>query len=890
MEIRVLGRIEAIDDGPLQLGGATQRRLLAALAASRGAVVSVDRLADVTWPEDAAPDDPHRNIRSYINRLRNALAGVRDRIETVGDGYRLALGPGELDLERFEDCADSARRAAEHGDHLQALDAAQRGLSLWAGRPFAEFGDEPWAFGDVARLNEVHIGLRELRAELLIGASDGASAVADLEALSQDHPYRERPRALLIQALAHSGRQAEALRSFRDFRRTLIDEIGIEPSDELVTLDRSIAAGTLEPARQPGLRAVGDFDLHERIGEGAFAVVYRATQRSLRRDVAVKIIRSELANRAEFVRRFEAEAQMVARIEHPSVVPLYDYWREPDRAFLIMRLMTGGTLEQRLDDGPIELAAAADVVDQLAGALTAAHGAGVVHRDVKPENVMFDADGLAYLCDFGIALESAESAMPEAALSEGSPLFASPEQLLREPVGPEADVYALAVVTYSMLIGHAPFAEPRDQATRLDRQLHEPLPSLHEQRPELPSGIDAIISAATTKLPTQRLATPAAFARGFREAITEGDVPRSSITERVPPQNPYRGLRAFDVTDSPTFFGRERLVDEIVAALDRPDSGFVAVVGPSGSGKSSAVRAGVLPAIRAGRIRGSAKWFITAMSPGARPFERLETALLRVAVNPPGSLIEQLRAGDRGILRSVRRILPDDDTELLIVVDQFEELFANTVDRVDREAFITGLLTAATEPATPLRVIVTLRVDFLEHALRDAALASLLKAHMVTVTPLATDELEHAIVDPAALVGASFEPGLVARIIADVARQPGALPLLQYALMRMYEHSDRRLIRRADYEAVGGIAGAIARRADELFSGGSVAGARCRPAVVRTPRTARRRRARHPTTSGAGGIRRRSGNVGGHRPVRQGAPVDVRSRSGVTRSHHRARP
>ncbi len=233
---------------------------------------------------------------------------------------------------------------------------------------------------------------------------------------------------------------------------------------------------------------MGGYVLHERIGEGAFAVVHRATQESLGREVAVKIIRAELANRPEFIRRFEAEAQMVARIEHPSLVPLYDYWREPDRAYLVMRWMTGGSLHTRLDEGPWPLDAVIELVDQIAGVLSAAHQQGVVHRDVKPENILFDNEGRAYLADFGIALEEADRARPEAALSEGSPIFASPEQLRRDPVGPEADIHALAIVAYTMLVGRPPFADTLDEPTRLQRHLHEPIPPFDRSEPRSPKA------------------------------------------------------------------------------------------------------------------------------------------------------------------------------------------------------------------------------------------------------------------------------------------------------------------------------------------------------------------------------------------------------------------
>ncbi len=824
MKIKVLGSIEADNGTAIALGGPTQRRILAMLAMEAGDIVSVDRLVDATWPDGESTDQAERNVRTYIHRLRAAFGDeIADRIETAPPGYRLNLRDEELDANRFDELASTAARLADTGDAVAALDRIDEADALWRGRPFGEFADEAWAQAEGERLTELHVGIRETRAEMLLEAGRAAAAVSVAEKLAAAFPLRERPRALLIQALYQSGRQPEALRAFQDYRRLVVEEIGVDPSDDLVELDRAVAAGDPE-LRGAGAapRLVGAYEMHERIGEGAFAVVHRATQPALGRDVAIKVVRAELANRPEFIRRFEAEAQMVARIEHPSIVPLYDYWREPDRAYLVMRWMTGGSLETRLDGGAMEVPAVIGLVTEIGAALNAAHSAGVVHRDVKPENILFDDDGRAYLGDFGIALETADLARPEAALSEGSPVFASPEQLRREPVGPAADVHALGIVAFTSLVGRTPFADTRDPVGQLQRQLGEAIPSAVELRPELPAGIDAVLAIATAKKAADRYPSVLAFVTAFEAAAGGAEVADASRAVQTRPfANPYKGLRAFDETDSGDFYGRERLVDELVAKLAEPDSTVVAVVGPSGSGKSSVVRAGLVPALRAGRVAGSADWFTTSFTPGAHPFEALETALLRVAVNPPASLLDQLREHPRGIVRGVRRVLPADDAVLLLVIDQFEELFTSQVDSSVTEAFIEALTVAATEPGTPLRVVLTLRADFYDRPLRHTAFAPLLKRSTVVVTPAAPDELERAVVGPAASVGVEFEPGLVAQIVAEVASQPGALPLLQYALTELFETNVSGLLLLERYRELGGLTGALARRADELYEAAS---------------------------------------------------------------------
>jgi WD40 repeat protein len=286
--------------------------------------------------------------------------------------------------------------------------------------------------------------------------------------------------------------------------------------------------------------------------------------------------------------------------------------------------------------------------------------------------------------------------------------------------------------------------------------------------------------------------------------------------------NPYKGLRAFQETDAETFFGRSELTKQLTNHLT--NTSFLAVVGPSGSGKSSVVKAGLLPALRAGAIDGSDEWFITEMIPGTHPLEELEAALLRIAVNPPSSLIEPLEKDDRGLVRTLKRILPitvdshGQPPTLLLVIDQFEELFT-LVDQQTRNLFLNNLLAALRDSRCRLRVVTTLRADFYDRPLQLPALADYIKADTVVVTPLTGVELEESIAGPAALAGTRLEDGLVARIIDDVHDQPGMLPLLQYALTELYERREDDSMTHAAYDALGGIQSVLGRRAEELYTG-----------------------------------------------------------------------
>ncbi|HEY2938874.1 MAG TPA: BTAD domain-containing putative transcriptional regulator, partial [Gaiellaceae bacterium] len=181
-------------------------------------------------------------------------------------------------------------------------------------------------------------------------------------------------------------------------------------------------------ARTGFARSVRGYELREQVGAGDFGVVYRAYQPSVGREVAIKVIRPELVNQAAFIRRFEAEAQLVAQLEHPHVVSLYDYWRDPEGAYLVMRWLRGGSLRQALERGPWKVEAASRVLAQVGSALAYAHRQGVVHRDLKPANVLLDEEGHAYLSDFGIAARLSDPDDPRRLVS-GSPAYLPPEEI-----------------------------------------------------------------------------------------------------------------------------------------------------------------------------------------------------------------------------------------------------------------------------------------------------------------------------------------------------------------------------------------------------------------------------------------------------------------------------
>lgn len=281
--------------------------------------------------------------------------------------------------------------------------------------------------------------------------------------------------------------------------------------------------------------------------------------------------------------------------------------------------------------------------------------------------------------------------------------------------------------------------------------------------------------------------------------------------------NPFKGLRAFHEDDSAGFFGRDRLVADIIRRIDSGIS-LIGLVGPSGSGKSSVARAGVIPALRKGAIDGSDQWVFAHMVPGAHPFAELEAALLRATLDAPDSLSEQLADNETGVLRAVLRVLPDEHSRLVLVVDQFEELFTLVEDDARRRDFLNGLLTAAADPHHRVMIMFTLRADFYDRPLRHPEFGTAMSAGIVNVVPLSPDELEVAARRPAEETGVALEPALLAALLADVIGRPGGLPLFQYTLTELFDRRTDQTLTLASYESMGRVAGALGRRADGIYA------------------------------------------------------------------------
>lgn len=551
MEFRVLGPFALECSGrTVRITSPRQRALAAFLLIHAGRTVSTDLILDEVW-DDGGPESGRDAVAFHVGKLRRALEACGDAagaLRTRDSGYVLEVDPEAIDAARFERLAAEGR-ARLPDDPAGAIERLSEALGLWRGDAYEGVADVPFVAAETRRLGELRLRATEDRFEAQLAVGRHAEIVADLQSLVDREPLRERLRGLLMKALYRSGRQADALRVYADARRTLAEELGIDPSPDLQELQAAV----------------------------------------LRQDPAL------------------------------------------------------------LAGAPVE---------------------GVV-----------------------------------------------------------------------------------------------------------------------------------------------GTGPR---------RNPFKGLRPFGEADAGDFFGREALIARLVERLAdvARDGRLLGVVGPSGSGKSSVVRAGLVPALRAGALDGSAAWRVAVMLPGSRPFDELASALRSLAgeggSSATGPSARDLMEEPGALARAVEGLAPADG-RLVLVVDQLEEVWTLTREDDAAAAFVETLATGLAASAGRLLVVATLRIDHLEAALRSPALGPFVRAGTELVPPLERSELRRVIERPAAHAGLALEPGLADTIVGEVADRPSMLPLLQYAMTELAERAEHGRVTRADYEAIGGVLGALAGRAEATY-------------------------------------------------------------------------
>ncbi len=531
-EFRLLGPLEVVRDGePLRVTGERQRALLSLLLVHANEFVSTDRMAEELGLSDPSGTGVNA-LQATVSRLRRLLDGEPPRgadsglLVTERGGYTLHPDPEWIDVRRFERLASEGRRALAGGQAATATAKLRQALDLWRGPALADVALHEFAQAEIRRLEEMRRSVVADRVEADLALGKGAELIGELEALVRADPLQERLRGQLMLALYRAGRQADALEVYRQARKHLQEELGLEPSRALQQLERAILLQdtSLEPAtRQPA-------------------------------DVA---------------------------------------------------------------SGP----------------------------------------GGVQLC-------------------------------------------------------------------------------------------------------------------------------------------PFKGLAPFDVADAEYFFGRERLVADLISRA--VDSAMVGIIGPSGSGKSSILRAGMLAALAAGALPGSEAWRMVLLRPGEHPGSELERSL--------GG--QSVPAAIAGLSRGQR---------LVVAVDQFEELFTICADEAERAAFAASLTEAAVDPERRVVVSISLRADFYGRCAAYPALADLLSRNHVLIGAMARDELSRAIERPAERAGLQIERPLVDALVADTVSEPGGLPLLSAALLELWRLRQANLLQLEAYRRSGGVRGAVARLAEDVY-------------------------------------------------------------------------
>lgn len=264
---------------------------------------------------------------------------------------------------------------------------------------------------------------------------------------------------------------------------------------------------------------VGPYELIEEVGRGGMAAVYRARQPNMNRFVAVKVIYRSIASDSKALERFKREAELVAQMEHPHILPVYDYNGENDPPYIVMRYLPTGTLRDVMTREQLPMGEIAYLLGQVASALDYAHKKGIVHRDIKPSNIMIDGEGNAFLTDFGIArmVESSQG-LTGTGIAVGTPGYMAPEQGMGNATDARADVYALGVMVYELLTGTMPFVAETPMGVVL-KHISEPVPDILLANPNLPPMVSDVIKRAMSKKAEDRYPTAGEFARAFQTSL-----------------------------------------------------------------------------------------------------------------------------------------------------------------------------------------------------------------------------------------------------------------------------------------------------------------------------------------------------------------------------------
>ncbi len=611
------------------------------------------------------------------------------------------------------------------------------------------------------------------------------------------------------------------------------------------------------------------YEIVRALGRGGMGTVFLARDTKLGRLVAIKVL---LRHSAENAARFLAEARATARCEHENIVVIHEVDELGGCPYMVLEYLEGRTLRDWLDrrdeGGPfgarggagerVPPGLAVELVLPVVRALARAHASGIVHRDLKPANIFLTDAGPVKVLDFGIAKRLGAGEL-SALASPGEPTsvrgeltqpgtllgtlpYMAPEQWRNEDVDPRSDLWAVGVLLFRLVAGAHPLA-PITSVLQLAQigVLEVPMPGVLGACPDV-GALGPIVDRCLRKARGERFASADELL-----AALEALLPGRAAPALGDDGSPFAGLSSFQEADAGHFFGREREASAVLGRLR--SQALVALAGPSGAGKSSLARAGVIPALKRSHDRHEA--FV--LRPGRRPLAALAEVLAQAGAGlslGEGAWPEEVPGAlDADRLAAVLRTQPGflgarlrercrrGGGRALLFVDQFEELYTLGADAAERAAFVACLLSAADDASSPLRVLLSLRSDFLDHAAEDAHFAAELTRGLVLLPPVGREGLREALVRPVEAAGYRFEGDDMPRAMLDAlegARSP--LPLLQFAAAKLWEGRDRgrRLLTRESYERVGGVAGALSAHADATVAALSpLERALCRSVLLR---------------------------------------------------------
>ena len=596
-------------------------------------------------------------------------------------------------------------------------------------------------------------------------------------------------------------------------------------------------------------REFDGFRIVRLIGQGGMGSVYLGHDTLLDRQVAIKFI-SHPDPDAEARRRFQVEARAIARLQHPCVVTIYRTGEIEGHPYLVSEFVPGESLDRL--PMPIPWRRALEIGYELARGLAVAHQVGVVHRDVKPANVMLSSDGSVKILDFGIASlvdatgeTRAETSSPRriapvagaprqasppgpagtirvevrgvhdsAGLDArpgsvvGTPAYLAPEVWRGEPATFASDVYSLGALLYELCSGHPPH-----EATTVDglrkAVLGGAAAPLSQAAPDADPAFGAIVDRCLRRDPSERPRT-AGELRTALAALTRED-PAGAPVEG----NPYRGLDVFDSSHRALFFGRDSEVKAILARLSNDP--VVLVAGDSGVGKSSLCRAGVLPRVSR-TLDGGRAWSTVTLAPGRHPVAQLCSAVAAHLGQPETVLAAAMEDGPAAFGREIRKLLGP-GRGLVVFMDQFEEIV--TLAGRDEAGAVAELFGWLASSSLGLKLVAAVRGDFLGRLAVFPAIGDTLTRYLYFLRPLSAERLREVIAGPALASGVSFEPPeLVDVLVESTVDSGGGLPLLEFALAKLWEARDpaRQVISAAALQSLGGVGGALSLHADDVLA------------------------------------------------------------------------